>query len=186
MKSFHELVVETNQFRTGLVLSSEYSTIRPVLSSPGVAALSPTLALVVSLIRWPPRLLLITPPLLAIDKASIAYEPGKPILRNLDLRLDPDDRIGLLGANGNGKTTLARFIAGELQAASGEIHRAAKLRVGYVAQHHADELDPNDTAVDHLTRRLKGQAVDRVRARLGSVGLTQDKQTTRVGALSGG
>lgn len=128
----------------------------------------------------------LAPPLLAIDKASIAYEPGKPILRNLDLRLDPDDRIGLLGANGNGKTTLARFIAGELKAASGEIHRAAKLRVGYVAQHHADELDPNDTAVDHLTRRLKGQAVDRVRARLGSVGLTQDKQTTRVGALSGG
>ena len=128
----------------------------------------------------------LAPPLLAIDKASISYEPGKPILRHLDLRLDPDDRIGLLGANGNGKTTLARLIAGELQASSGEIHRAAKLRVGYVAQHHADELDPNDTAVDHLARRLKGQALDRVRARLGSVGLTQDKQTTRVGALSGG
>lgn len=128
----------------------------------------------------------LAPPLLAIDKASVSYEPGKPILRHLDLRLDPDDRIGLLGANGNGKTTLARLIAGELHAETGEVHRAAKLRVGYVAQHHADELDPADTAVDHLSRRLKGQPVDRVRARLGSVGLTQDKQTTRVGALSGG
>jgi ATP-binding cassette subfamily F protein 3 len=128
----------------------------------------------------------LAPPLLAIDKASIAYVPGKPVLSRLDLRLDPDDRIGLLGANGNGKTTLARLIAGELAEAGGEVHRAAKLRVGYVAQHHADELDPAETAVDHLSRRLKGQPVDKVRARLGSVGLTGDKQTTRVGALSGG
>ncbi len=128
----------------------------------------------------------LAPPLVAIDKASVGYAPGKPVLSRLDLRLDPDDRIGLLGANGNGKTTLARLIAGELQAAGGEIHRAAKLRVGYVAQHHADDLDPKETAVDHLSRRLAGQPVDRVRARLGAVGLTQDKQTTPVGALSGG
>ena len=128
----------------------------------------------------------LAPPLVAIEKAAVGYVPGKSVLSRLDLRLDPDDRIGLLGANGNGKTTLARLIAGELEASGGEIHRAAKLRVGYVAQHHADELDPKETAVDHLSRRLPGQAPDRVRARLGSVGLTQDKQTTPVGALSGG
>ena len=128
----------------------------------------------------------LAPPLLAMEKATVGYAPGKPVLRHLDLRLDPDDRIGLLGSNGNGKTTLARLIAGELSSEGGEIHRAPRLRVGYVAQHHADELDPTDTAVDHLQRRLPKQPPERVRARLGAVGLTQDKQTTRVGALSGG
>lgn len=128
----------------------------------------------------------LAPPLLAMEKATVGYTPGKPVLRHLDLRLDPDDRIGLLGSNGNGKTTLARLIAGELVSEGGEIHRSPRLRVGYVAQHHADELDPTDTAVDHLQRRLPKQPPERVRARLGAVGLTQDKQTTRVGALSGG
>ena len=128
----------------------------------------------------------LAPPLLSMDKASISYEPGKPVLKQLNLRLDPDDRIGLLGANGNGKTTLARLIAGELKNEAGEVHRAAKLRVGYVAQHHADELDPKETALDQLQRRLPKTAPDRVRARLGAVGLSQDKQTTKIGALSGG
>ena len=128
----------------------------------------------------------LAPPLLSMDKVAVGYEPGHPVLRHLDLRLDPDDRIGLLGANGNGKTTLARVIANELAIEKGEVHRAAKLRVGYVAQHHADELDPRDTAISHLHRKLAAKPVDRVRARLGAVGLTQDKQTTPVGALSGG
>jgi ATP-binding cassette, subfamily F, member 3 len=128
----------------------------------------------------------LAPPLLSFEKASFGYTPGKHVLSHIDMRLDPDDRIGLLGANGNGKTTLARLIAGELKFQGGEEHRAAKLRVGYVAQHHAEELDPNDTPIEHLSRRLPAVQVDRVRSRLGSVGLIQTKQTTQVGKLSGG
>jgi ATP-binding cassette, subfamily F, member 3 len=128
----------------------------------------------------------LAPPLLSMEKTAVGYTPGKPVLSRLNLRLDPDDRIGLLGSNGNGKTTLARMIADELASEGGEVHRAARLRVGYVAQHHADELDPTETAVDLLRRRLPTQPTDRVRARLGAVGLTQDKQTTAVGKLSGG
>ncbi|HEY9568757.1 MAG TPA: ABC-F family ATP-binding cassette domain-containing protein, partial [Thalassobaculum sp.] len=128
----------------------------------------------------------LAPPLLSFEKASVGYVPERPVLRHLDLRLDPDDRIGLLGSNGNGKTTLARLIADELEIQGGEVHRASRLRVGYVAQHHADELDGGETAVDHLRRKLPTQPPDRVRARLGAVGLTQDKQITAVGKLSGG
>ncbi|MCR9177125.1 MAG: ATP-binding cassette domain-containing protein [Alphaproteobacteria bacterium] len=128
----------------------------------------------------------LAPPLLSFEKASFGYTSGKPVLSHVDMRLDPDDRIGLLGANGNGKTTLARLIAGELKFQGGEEHRASKLRVGYVAQHHAEELDPNDTPIEHLSRRLPAIQVDRVRSRLGSVGLIQTKQTTQVGKLSGG
>jgi len=128
----------------------------------------------------------LSPPLLSMEKVSFGYDPERPVLRGLDLRLDPDDRIGLLGANGNGKTTLARLISNDLKGQAGEVHRAPKLRVGYVAQHHAEELDPKETAVDHLSRRLPHLPVDRIRSRLGSVGLIQTKQTTKVGALSGG
>jgi ATP-binding cassette subfamily F protein 3 len=128
----------------------------------------------------------LAPPLLSFEKVSFGYTAGKHVLSHIDMRLDPDDRIGLLGANGNGKTTLARLIAGELKVLGGEEHRAAKLRVGYVAQHHAEELDPTDTPIEHLARRLPALQVDRVRSRLGSVGLIQTKQTTQVGKLSGG
>src|SRR3546814_6741753 len=109
----------------------------------------------------------LAPPLLSFEKASVGYVPERPVLRHLDLRLDPDDRIGLLGSNGNGKTTLARLIADELEIQGGEVHRASRLRVGYVAQHHADELDGGETAVDHLRseeRRGGNERVSRCRS----------------------
>src|SRR3546814_17115882 len=96
----------------------------------------------------------LAPPLLSFEKASVGYVPERPVLRHLDLRLDPDDRIGLLGSNGNGKTPLARLIADELEIQGGEVHRASRLRVGYVAQHPADELDGGQTPADHLRRQL--------------------------------
>ena len=126
------------------------------------------------------------PPLVTFDNVSVGYEPGKPVLSRLDLRIDGDDRIGLLGRNGNGKSTLAKLIAGRLPKFAGEEHRTAKLRVGFFAQHQVEDLDPDGTAADHMARLMPGAAPDKVRARLGGVGLVQDKQTTKSKHLSGG
>jgi ATP-binding cassette subfamily F protein 3 len=125
-------------------------------------------------------------PLVTFDQASVGYEPGKPILTGVDLRLDADDRIGFLGQNGNGKSTLAKLIAGRLERMAGDGHRTAKLKVGFFAQHQVDDLDLEETATDHLARLMPNAPKDRVRARLGGVGLVQDKQTTKVKHLSGG
>ena len=129
---------------------------------------------------------ILPPPLVTFDQASVGYEPGKPILTGIDLRLDADDRIGFLGQNGNGKSTLAKLIAGRLEKMSGDSHRTAKLKVGFFAQHQVDDLDLEETATDHLARLMPNAPKDRVRARLGGVGLVQDKQTTKVKHLSGG
>ena len=129
---------------------------------------------------------ILPPPLVTFDKASVGYEPGKPILTGIDLRLDADDRIGFLGQNGNGKSTLAKLIANRLQRMNGDSHRTAKLKVGFFAQHQVDDLELEDTATDHLARLMPNAPKDRVRARLGGVGLVQDKQTTKVKHLSGG
>ena len=95
----------------------------------------------------------IAPPILALDQASAGYD-GKPVLRGLSLRVDMDDRIALLGANGNGKSTLAKLVAGRLAPLSGEVRRGPKLKVGYFAQHQTDELMPTETPVDHMARAL--------------------------------
>src|SRR3546814_12960341 len=88
----------------------------------------------------------LAPPLLSFEKASVGYVPERPVLRHLDLRLDPDDRIGLLGSNGNGKTTLARLIADDLEIQGGEVPRPSRLPGGLWAQHHSDELHGGATA----------------------------------------
>jgi ATP-binding cassette subfamily F protein 3 len=133
-----------------------------------------------------PEPAVLPPPLVTFDKASVGYEVGKPILTGVDLRLDADDRIGFLGQNGNGKSTLAKLIAGRLERMAGDSHRTAKLKVGFFAQHQVDDLVMEDTATDHLARLMPDSPKDRVRARLGGVGLVQDKQTTKVKHLSGG
>src|SRR3712207_186149 len=89
------------------------------------------------------------PPVLSLSRAAVGYD-GRPVLRDLDLRLDQDDRIALLGANGNGKSTLAKLFAGRLQPLSGHLHRAPRLKVGYFAQHQAEELDPRGTPLTHM------------------------------------
>src|SRR5207248_1011808 len=86
------------------------------------------------------------PPLIALDRVSTGYGTGKPVLSRLDLRLDPDDRIALLGANGNGKTTFARLLAGRLAPLSGNVTRAPKLGVGFFAQHQIEEMRPEASA----------------------------------------
>jgi ATP-binding cassette subfamily F protein 3 len=131
----------------------------------------------------PPAL---SPPLIALDRVSTGYAPGQPVLSRLDLRLDPDDRIALLGANGNGKTTFARLLAGRLPAFSGQIIRSPKLNCGFFAQHQIEEMRPEESAVEHLAALMPDALPETVRARLGGFGFGQDKALVPVGELSGG
>ena len=126
------------------------------------------------------------PPLVTLDMASVGYVPGKPILQKLNLRLDPDDRIALLGRNGNGKTTLARLLAAQLPAMEGEINASGKMRVGYFTQYQVEELDGGDTPLEHMTRQMKGASPGAVRGQLGRFGFSGAKATTQVAKLSGG
>jgi len=131
----------------------------------------------------PPEL---SPPLIALDRASTGYSPGQPVLSQLDLRLDPDDRIALLGANGNGKTTFARLLASRLPALSGQMTRSPKLTCGFFAQHQIEEMRPEESAYDHLAALLPNALPETVRTRLGGFGFGQDKALVPVGELSGG
>ncbi len=126
------------------------------------------------------------PPLVTLDMASVGYTEGKPILTRLNLRLDPDDRIALLGRNGNGKTTLARLLAAQLTPMEGEIAVSGKMRVGYFTQYQVEELDTEDTPVEHMTHLMKGKTPAAVRGQLGRFGFSGEKATTKVGKLSGG
>jgi ATP-binding cassette subfamily F protein 3 len=126
------------------------------------------------------------PPLLSLERVSVGYGPGKPVLSRLDLRLDPDDRVALLGANGNGKTTLARLLAGRLAPLSGRVTRAAKFTCGFFAQHQIEEMRPSATGFDHLQALSPEQPAEAVRARLGAFGFSQDKAFVPVAELSGG
>ena len=127
----------------------------------------------------------IAPPVIALDRVSAGYD-GKPVLRGMTLRVDMDDRIALLGANGNGKSTLAKLIAGRLQPLSGEMKRGPKLKVGYFAQRQTDELVLSETPVDHMARALPRANPTQVRSQLARFGLDSDRADTRISALSGG
>jgi ATP-binding cassette, subfamily F, member 3 len=126
------------------------------------------------------------PPLITLEKASVGYAEGNPVLSGLDLRLDPDDRIALLGANGNGKTTFARLLAGRLKAQSGTVTRPSKLITGFFAQHQIEELQPGKSAYDHLAALLPDVTPEAIRTRLGGFGFGQDKAFVPVSSLSGG
>ena len=126
------------------------------------------------------------PPLITLDLASVGYTPGEPILTRLNLRIDPDDRIALLGRNGNGKTTLARLLAAQLTPMDGAMAASGKMRVGYFTQYQVEELDGSDTPLGHMTRVMAGKTPGAVRAQLGRFGFTGNKATTEVGKLSGG
>ncbi|MFN2260044.1 MAG: ABC-F family ATP-binding cassette domain-containing protein [Parasphingopyxis sp.] len=126
------------------------------------------------------------PPLIELDNAAVGYEPGKPVLSRLDLRLDPDDRVALLGRNGNGKTTLARLLAGQLEPMEGEVKVPRKIRVGYFTQYQVEELDGRDTALQHMTRLMPDAPPKLVRAQLGRFGFSGDKAVLEVSAMSGG
>ena len=126
------------------------------------------------------------PPLITLDMASVGYAADTPVLQKLNLRIDPDDRIALLGRNGNGKTTLARLLAAQLAPMAGEVHASGKMRVGYFTQYQVEELHGDDTPLQHMTRAMTGKTPGAVRAQLGRFGFSGDKATTLVGKLSGG
>jgi ATP-binding cassette, subfamily F, member 3 len=126
------------------------------------------------------------PPLITMDMAAVGYEAEKPILSKLNLRVDPDDRLALLGRNGNGKTTLARLLAAQLPAMEGEMHAPGKLKVGYFTQYQVEELDGDDTPLEHMTRQMQGASQAAVRAQLGRFGFSGARATQKVSGLSGG
>ncbi|HLW26588.1 MAG TPA: ABC-F family ATP-binding cassette domain-containing protein [Kiloniellales bacterium] len=128
----------------------------------------------------------LAPPILQLEQAAVGYEPGRPILRGLNLRLDMDDRIALLGANGNGKSTLARLLAGKLEPQEGACRRDRKLRIGYFAQDQAEALDLSLSAMDNLARHMPEAAAHQLRDHLARFGLGGDRATTKAGDLSGG
>jgi ATP-binding cassette subfamily F protein 3 len=126
------------------------------------------------------------PPLITLDMAAVGYVPETPILKRLNLRIDPDDRIALLGRNGNGKTTLARLLAGQLPVMEGGMTTSGKLAIGYFTQYQVEELAGGDTPLVHMTRAMTGKTPGAVRAQLGRFGFSGNKATTAVSQLSGG
>jgi len=125
-------------------------------------------------------------PLIALEDVSVGYEENKPILKNLELRIDSDDRIALLGANGNGKSTFAKLLSDNLIPMEGKVRKPRKLGIGYFAQHQLDELRPKDSPFDHLLKLMPNTVLSKVRARLGSFGFGADKADRSVESLSGG
>ena len=127
-----------------------------------------------------------SPPLITMDHVSVGYEPGRPILRNLSFRFDPGDRVALLGKNGNGKSTLAKLLAGKLPPMGGDVMRARKLVPGYFAQHQLEELDGALNPVETLGKLRPKLTMEQLRTQLGGFGFSADKALTRVNRLSGG
>ncbi len=125
-------------------------------------------------------------PIITLDDVDIGYSEGNPVLKKVNIGIACDDRIALLGANGNGKSTLIKLISGKLEAMKGEVHRSAKLRVGYFAQHQTDELDVNATAYEALREAILNVPEHNIRAMLGKFGFDKDKSDTKIAELSGG
>lgn len=151
--------------------------------------LKPITALVTEDVReisFPAPEKILSPPIIAVDNASVGYDPAMPVLNRVTLRIDNDDRIALLGANGNGKSTLVKLLAGRLAPFSGKVTRADKLSIANFAQHQLDELNEDASAYDHV-RKLMGDAPEaKVRARAGAIGFSGKAADTKVGKLLGG
>ncbi|WP_024510296.1 ABC-F family ATP-binding cassette domain-containing protein [Bradyrhizobium sp. ARR65] len=129
---------------------------------------------------------LLSPPIIAVDNVSVGYDPQKPVLRRVTLRIDNDDRIALLGANGNGKSTLVKLLADRLKPFSGTIARAERLSIAYFAQHQLDELNEDASVYDHIRKLMPEAPEAKVRARAGAIGFSGSTADTKAGSLSGG
>ncbi|MBR0796677.1 ABC-F family ATP-binding cassette domain-containing protein [Bradyrhizobium jicamae] len=151
--------------------------------------MKPVTALVTQDVReisFPTPERLLSPPIIAVDEVAVGYEPGKPVLNRVTLRIDTDDRIALLGANGNGKSTLVKLLAGKLAPFSGRVTRADKLSIGYFAQHQVDELNLDASPYDHIRKLMPDAPESKVRGRVGAIGFSGKAGDTLVQSLSGG
>ncbi|NQV46331.1 MAG: ABC-F family ATP-binding cassette domain-containing protein [Rhodospirillaceae bacterium] len=126
------------------------------------------------------------PPLITLDAAVAGYEEGNPILQGLNQRIDMDDRIALIGANGNGKSTLVKLLSDRLQPMAGKIIKSSKLRVGYFAQHQTEELNVASTPFQEMASRMPSAPEHRVRAQLGRFAFGSDLADNAIAKLSGG
>ena len=126
------------------------------------------------------------PPLITLDLAATGYVAEKPILRRLNLRIDPDDRIAMLGRNGNGKTTLARLLAGQLATSEGGMTASGKLKIGYFTQYQVEELSSDSSPIELMTRAMTGKTPAAVRGQLGRFGFSGQRAEARIATLSGG
>jgi ATP-binding cassette subfamily F protein 3 len=151
--------------------------------------MKPVTALVTQDVReisFPAPEKMLSPPIIAVDEVSVGYDPKKPVLNRVTLRIDTDDRIALLGSNGNGKSTLVKLLAGKLPPFSGRVTRAEKLSVGYFAQHQVDELNLDGSPYDHVRKLMPDMPESKVRARVGAIGFSGKAGDTLVRSLSGG
>ena len=128
----------------------------------------------------------LSPPLIRFEGVAVGYQPAQPVLRNIQLRIDPDDRIALLGRNGNGKSTFAKLLCGQLPIMAGAMSRHPKLITGYFAQHQLDELDGSRSPYDYLRSLMPRATEAQRRARLGAYGFGSELSDTKCAALSGG
>ncbi len=129
---------------------------------------------------------MLSPPIIAVDDVTVGYDPKKPVLNRVTLRIDTDDRIALLGSNGNGKSTLVKLLANKLPPFSGHVTRAEKLSVGYFAQHQVDELNLDASPYDHVRKLMPDAPETKVRGRTGAIGFSGKAGDTLVKSLSGG
>ena len=129
---------------------------------------------------------LLSPPIIALDDVAVGYEPDRPVLDGLSLRIDNDDRIALLGSNGNGKSTLVKLIAARIEPIEGTITRASRLKIAYFAQHQLDELNSEASVYHHLRELMPDATEAKVRAVAGSIGFSAQAADTKVNNLSGG
>ena len=127
----------------------------------------------------------LAPPLIRLEHASVGYG-GAPVLRNMNLRMDVDDRIGLLGVNGVGKSTFAKLLAGALKPEGGSMHRSGRMRTAWFHQHQIEAMDPSDTPLEIMRRALPDGTEPQARSRLARFGMTFEKASTTVASLSGG
>jgi ATP-binding cassette subfamily F protein 3 len=125
-------------------------------------------------------------PIETLDEVSVGYPDGPLVLRGLDLRIDMEDRIALLGQNGNGKSTFIRLISQRLEPREGKLKKTPRLRIGYFSQDQEESLDYEATPFDHMNRALPGSGEAKVRAQLGRFGFSRDRANLKVGVLSGG
>jgi ATP-binding cassette subfamily F protein 3 len=121
-----------------------------------------------------------------MDLAAVGYKPGEPVLRRLNLRIDPEDRIALLGRNGNGKTTLARLLARQIEPMEGSLSYSPKIRIGYFTQYQVEELPSDSTPLELMTRAMPNKPPLAVRGQLGRFGFSGDRATAETRTLSGG